>query len=162
MINKLNLLWLPNFIALGKYFIFGTKFSWNEGIGTCFNVECVLLGDNFDFLGIYLVVTARYCSFLGGYCSLLLVPWWLLLVIARSLVVTARYCSFLGGYCSLLLVPWWLLLVIARSLVVTACYCSFLGGYCSLLLVTWWLLLVIARSLVVIARYCSSSIRSHF
>ena len=32
-----------------------TKFSWNEGIDTCFNVECVLLGRNFDFL--------------GGYCS---------------------------------------------------------------------------------------------
>ena len=79
---------MPNFIALGKYFIFGTKFSWNEGIGTCFNVECVLLGDNFDFLGSYLVVTARYSSLLGGYCSLLLVT-------ARSLVVTARYCSLL-------------------------------------------------------------------
>ena len=44
----------------------------------------VLLGRNFDFLGGYLVVTARYlvvitgyCSLPGGYCSLL--------------VVTARY-----------------------------------------------------------------------
>ena len=43
---------------LGIYFIFGTKFSWNERIDTCFNVECVLLGRN--FFGGYLVVTARY------------------------------------------------------------------------------------------------------
>ena len=58
-----------------------TKFSWNEKIDTCFNVECVLLGRNFDFLGGYLVVTARY------------------------LMVTARYLMVTGGYCSLLLVP---------------------------------------------------------
>ena len=38
----------------------------------------MLIGRNFDFLGGYLVVTARY------------------------LVVTARYCSLLRGYCSLL------------------------------------------------------------
>ena len=84
MINELDLLWVPNFIALGIYFLFGTKFSWNEGIGTCFNVECVLLGRNFYFL--------------GGYCWLLLVTWWLLLDTARYwwlLLVTARYCSFL-------------------------------------------------------------------
>ena len=48
----------------------------------------MLLGRNFDFLGGYLVVTARYlvvttgyCSLPGGYCSLL--------------VVTARYRSLL-------------------------------------------------------------------
>ena len=34
-------------------------FSWNEGIDTCFNVECVLFGRNFDCVGGYLVVTAR-------------------------------------------------------------------------------------------------------
>ena len=56
MINELHLLWVPNFIAIGIYFLFGTKFSWNEETDTCFNVECVLLGRNFDFL--------------GGYCSL--------------------------------------------------------------------------------------------
>ena len=91
MINELDLLWVPNFIALGIYFIFGTKFSWNEGIDTCFNVECVLLGCNFDFCGGYLVVSAHYVEVTAG-CSLL--PggyWWLLLVT--------------GGYCSLLLVP---------------------------------------------------------
>ena len=81
MINKLELLWLPNFVALEIYFIFWTIFSWNDGIDTYFNVEYVLLGLNFDFLGGYLVVTARYRSLLCGYCSLLL--------------VTARYRSLL-------------------------------------------------------------------
>ena len=81
MINELDLLWVPNFVALEIHFIFGTKFSWNEGIDTCLNVDtvCYLLR-NFDFLGFYLVVTARYlvvtagCFLLpGGYCSLLVV-----------------------------------------------------------------------------------------
>ena len=31
-INQLDLLWVPNFIALEIYFLFGTKFSWNEGL----------------------------------------------------------------------------------------------------------------------------------
>ena len=51
-------------------------------------MECVLIGGNFHFLGSYvvdvaryLVVTARYCSLLGGY-------WWLLLI-------TGDYCLFL-------------------------------------------------------------------
>ena len=88
MINELHLLWVPNFIAIGTYFLFGTKFSWNEETDTCFNVKRVLLDHNFDFLGCYLVITPRnlmvttgYCSLPCGYC------WWLLLV-------TARYCSF--------------------------------------------------------------------
>ena len=87
IINKLDLLWVLNFIAL-ECFIFGTKFSWNKGIDTCFDVKCVLLALNFDLLcgylvvtAHYLVVTAGYCSLLGGYCSLL--------------VVTACYCSLL-------------------------------------------------------------------
>ena len=71
MIKEHDLLWVPNFIALGIYFLFRTKFSWNEGIDTCFNVECVLLGRNLDFLGGYLVVIARY--------------WWLLLVSTFSM-----------------------------------------------------------------------------
>ena len=62
MIKEHDLLWVPNFIALGIYFLFRTKFSWNEGIDTCFNV---------DFLGGYLVVIARY--------------WWLLLVSTFSM-----------------------------------------------------------------------------
>ena len=81
MINELYLLRVPNFIALGICFILGTKCSWNEGIDTCFNVECVLLGSNFYFFVGYLVVTARY------------------------LVVTARYLVVTGGYCSFPLVP---------------------------------------------------------
>ena len=75
---------MPNFIAIGIYFLFGTKFSWNEETDTCFNVECVLLERNFDFLGCtarYLMVTTGYCSLPCGYCSLL--------------VVTARYRSLL-------------------------------------------------------------------
>ena len=65
-INELDLLWVLNFITLGIYFIFVTEFSWNEEIDTCFNVECVLLGRNYDYFGGYywlLLVTARYCSF---------------------------------------------------------------------------------------------------
>ena len=44
---------------------------------TCFNIECVLLGCNFYFLGGYLVVTARYLVVMvvtARYRSLLLVP----------------------------------------------------------------------------------------
>ena len=40
MINKLDLLWVLNFIAPGIFLIVGTKFSWNEEVDTCFNVEC--------------------------------------------------------------------------------------------------------------------------
>ena len=80
-----------NFIALGIYFIFGTKFFWNVGIDTCINVEYVLLGRNFDYFGGYLVVTASY-----------------LMVTARYLVVTSGYCLLMVvtvRYQSLLLVP---------------------------------------------------------
>ena len=87
MINELHLLWVPNFIALGIYFLFGTKFSWNEETDSCFSVECMLLDRNFDFLGCYLVVTARYLLVTTGYCSLPCGYYSLL-------VVTARYCSF--------------------------------------------------------------------
>ena len=83
MINKLHLLWGPNFIALGINFLFGAKFSWNEETDTYFNVEYVLLDGNFDFLGYYLVVTALYLMVI----RLLFVTFWLLLV-------TPRYCSF--------------------------------------------------------------------
>ena len=78
---------MPNFIALGIYFIFGTKLSWDKEID---NVECVLLDRNFDFLGGYLVVTARHVVVTAGCCSVLGGYWWLLLVT--------------GGYCSLPLV----------------------------------------------------------
>ena len=105
IISKFNLLWVPDFIKIGhianlrpnlpKFLISGqdpqfqisylcltnlTCFDCHEGIDTCFNVKCVLLGRNFDFLGGYCSLPSGYCSLLGGY-------WWLLLV-------TARYCSF--------------------------------------------------------------------
>ena len=62
---------MPNFIALGIYFIFGTKFSWVEGIDTCFNVECMLL----DLILNFWWLLSSYCSLPVGY-------WWLLLVTA--------------------------------------------------------------------------------
>ena len=80
MINKLHLLSVPNFIALGINFLFGTTFSWNWGIDTCVDVELLLPGRNFDFLGGYLVVTI--CYLVVTACC-----WW-------SLLVTASYCSF--------------------------------------------------------------------
>ena len=66
MINELQLLWVSNFIALWIYFLPGTKLSWNEENDTCFNVEYVLIGRNFDFLGGYLVVTACYLMITTG------------------------------------------------------------------------------------------------
>ena len=68
-INERDLLWVLNLIALGSHFLFEIKFPWNEGINTCFNVKCVLLGRNFNFLGGYILVTPRY--------------WWLHLVTTR-------------------------------------------------------------------------------
>ena len=89
MINELDLLALiSKFIALETYFIFGTKFSWNEGIDTCFNFKCVKLAVIFDFLGGYLVVTTRYLVITGGY-------WSLLGGYCLLLVATARYRSLL-------------------------------------------------------------------
>ena len=79
MINELDLLWLPKFITLEIYYIFGTKLSWNEGTDTYFNVECVLLDRNCDFLGGYLVDTARYLVVTFGFYSLPGGWWWLLL-----------------------------------------------------------------------------------
>ena len=58
-INKLDLFWVPNFIALRIYFIFGTKFSWNEGlILVLMTYVC------------YLAVSLIFWWLLGGYCSL--------------------------------------------------------------------------------------------
>ena len=67
---------MPDFIAIGIYFLFGTKFFWNEKTDTCFNIKCVLLGCNFDYLVVsarYLSVTTGQCLLPGGYCSLLVV-----------------------------------------------------------------------------------------
>ena len=58
------------------YFILGTKFPWNEVINNCFNAKCALLGCNFDFLGDYYVVTARYLVVNDSYCSLPSDYWW--------------------------------------------------------------------------------------
>ena len=58
-------------MTLGTYFIFGTTFSWNEGIDICFNVECVLLDRNFEFPGGFLMVTSRYLVVTTSYSSLL-------------------------------------------------------------------------------------------
>ena len=40
-INELDLPSVPNLIALGMYFLFGIKFSWDEGSVLWFNVKCV-------------------------------------------------------------------------------------------------------------------------
>ena len=40
-INELGLLSVSNLIALGIYFLFGIKFSWDEGTVIWFNVKCV-------------------------------------------------------------------------------------------------------------------------
>ena len=85
-------------IIFNDYFIFGTKFFWNKGIETCFNVECVLLGRNFDFLGCYLVVTAPYLVVTADYCSLPGGYWWLLLVATFSMNVL----RCINGLCYLL------------------------------------------------------------
>ena len=61
---------MPDFTAIGIYFLFGTKFFWNEKTDTCLNIECVLLGRNFDFLDGYLVVSVRYLSVTTGQCLL--------------------------------------------------------------------------------------------
>ena len=77
MINELHLLWVLNFKALGLFFIFETKFSWNEfleGIVNYCNVEYVVTIR-------YLVVTACYLVFTGGYLYIG-GYWWLLVVTA--------------------------------------------------------------------------------
>ena len=51
----------------------------------------------FDFLGGYLVVTARYLLVIAGDC---LLPGGYLVVTACYLLVTAGYCLLPGGYCS--------------------------------------------------------------
>ena len=71
---------MPNFIALGIYFISGTKFFWNEGLILVLTSNVCYLSRNFDFFGGYLVITASY------------------------LVVTAHYVVATGRYWSLLLV----------------------------------------------------------
>ena len=83
---------MPNFIALGIYFIFETKFSWNERIDTCFNVKFVLLGRNFNFL--------------GDYSGLLLVTWWLPVVTARFHLLLLLLTFSMNGLFCIFLYKW--------------------------------------------------------
>ena len=62
---ELDLLLTELYFIFGIYFIFRSKFSWNERID-----KCMLLGRNFDFLGGYLVVTACYLVVTACYCLL--------------------------------------------------------------------------------------------
>ena len=56
---------MPNFIPLEIHFSSGTKFFWNEEwILLGMDIECVLLGRNFDFFDGYF---GRYCSLPSGY-----------------------------------------------------------------------------------------------
>ena len=101
-INELELFWVLNFTALGICFVFGTKFSWNEGIGTCLDVECMLLGRNFDYFVGYLVVTAPYLVFTARYCSFPLLVWMLHCSCLARRVKTYIFCLkkavSLGGF----------------------------------------------------------------
>ena len=87
-INEPDLLWVPLFHSIRNIFQFWNHIflQWRDW-SLCFNVECVLLGRNCDFLGSCLVVTAFYLVVTAGYCLLPGGYWWLLLI-------TARYCSF--------------------------------------------------------------------
>ena len=117
IINEFDLLWVPNFIALGIYIILVAKF--NEGIDTYFNVECVFSAwkVNLRIQSEYRKIRTRKNSVFGhfsrsGYLAIILI---FLVVTARYAVVTAGYCSLPDGY-------WWLLFVTAR-------YCSFPQAY---------------------------------
>ena len=75
---------MPSFTALGKYFLFGTKFSRNEGLILFLISKVYYLTVILIFLVVTLVVTARFLVIITGYC---LLPGGY-----RSLlVVTARY-----------------------------------------------------------------------
>ena len=86
MINELDLLSVPNFIALGYISILGPNFPGMRGL-------ILVLMSNVCYLAVILIflwLLGGYCSLSSGYCWLLLITWWLLLVT--------------GGYSSLLLV----------------------------------------------------------
>ena len=70
---------MPNFTVFGVYFIFETKFCWNEGNDACFNVKSVPLGG-------YSSLPSGYCSLPGGCCSLLVVT-----ALYRSLLVVPTF-----------------------------------------------------------------------
>ena len=69
--NELDLLWVPIFIALEIYFIFGTKFFWNEGLILVLMSKLYYL----VVILIFLVVTGRYMVVTLCYCSFPLLVW---------------------------------------------------------------------------------------
>ena len=78
MINKLDLLCVPNFIALGFISFFRPNFPRMRRFILISMSNMCYLAKILIFLvatALYLVVTAGYCSLSGGY-------WWLLFVIA--------------------------------------------------------------------------------
>ena len=96
IINKFDLLWKPNFIALGMYIIFRTNVSWNERTDTCFNVKCVLFGHNFNFLGGYLVVIVCYLVVTTAYLVVTAHYWWLLLVLLIATFSMNEFQAFIS------------------------------------------------------------------
>ena len=72
-INELDLLWVPNFLALEIYFIFGTTFFWNDRL-------ILVLMSNVCYLVVILIILVVTCWLLLVTYWLLFVTWWLLLV----------------------------------------------------------------------------------
>ena len=76
-INELDLLWVPNFIALRMYFLFRTKFSEMREL-------IFVLMSNMCFLAIKFWFSwwlfGGYCLLPSSYYCLQLVTWWLLLI----------------------------------------------------------------------------------
>ena len=74
VINELDLFWVLNFIALRIYFILGSNFSGMRGL-------ILVLMSSMCYLAVTWWLLGGYCSLPSGYCSLLHVTWWLLLII---------------------------------------------------------------------------------
>ena len=62
-INKLDLLWVSNFMPLEIYFLFGTNFFWNERSILALMLNVCYLVVILTFLMVTLVVTARYLPY---------------------------------------------------------------------------------------------------
>ena len=93
MINELELPLVPKFIALEYISFLGSNFPGMRGLMVVLISKICCLG----VILFILVVTWCYCSLPSGYCWLLLVTWWLLVVTACFwclLLVAARYSSF--------------------------------------------------------------------
>ena len=90
--SQTSYLWLTNLTcsdchSFGSILLFWDQIFLEWGDWYLFYVKRVLPGHNFDFLGDYLVVTARYLVITGGYCTL---PGGYY----SLLMGTARYCLF--------------------------------------------------------------------